>query len=215
MLQFVTPLVKIRDNSTKGLSLTSSSSLSSLSTSFIQPLHDIEHENNTTEKGKKKKGKKTKPSLGQAINDPLVRSFYSLQEYEKYRRDQEQVEKRGSEIILILSLSPLSTLLLLILPLHPPPPFPPFPSPYPPFSSPLPSPLSPSSPPPPTYLSPLSPPSPTHQELYPTADATSTTSTTPQTSLSSSPSPKNTPKKNQQVKYYKGLGTNTAEEGKR
>ena len=147
MLQFVTPLVKIRDNSTKGLSLTSSSSLSSLSTSFIQPLHDIEHENNTTEKGKKKKGKKTKPSLGQAINDPLVRSFYSLQEYEKYRRDQEQVEKRGSEIILILSLSPLSTLLLLILPLHPPPPLSSFSLPVPPLL------LSPSLPPLP-FLSP-------------------------------------------------------------
>ena len=90
LLQFVTPLVKIRDLTSKPLLLTSSSSSAASSSSALSA-NTANDTDESMEKGKKKKGKKGKPSLGQAINDPFVRSFYSLQEYEKYRRDQEQV----------------------------------------------------------------------------------------------------------------------------
>ena len=88
LLQFVTPLVKVRDTSSSKAYLLASSTTSSSQPSNASLEND---DSNSMEKGKKKKGKKGNPSLGQAANDPLVRSFYSLQEYEKYRRDQEKV----------------------------------------------------------------------------------------------------------------------------
>ena len=65
-------------------------SSSSSAAQLVSPLQENDN-SNSSDKSKKKKGKKDKPSLGQAVNDPFVRSFYSMQEYEKYRRDLEQV----------------------------------------------------------------------------------------------------------------------------